>query len=68
MIRDIWIQNDMCDYMIEPVKYDTCVWLHNVAIHGYVYYAYDEMHDITWWHDAITLNYKRYMNKKYEHE
>ena len=29
MIRDIWIQNDICDYMIENMKYDTCVWLHN---------------------------------------
>ena len=26
-----------------------------VAIHEYVYYAYDEVHDITWWHDAIRL-------------
>ena len=62
------IQNDMCDYMIEHVKYDTWVWLHNVAIYGYIYYAYKEMHDIICWHDAIWLIYKRYMNKRYEHE
>ena len=48
MIFDIWVQNDTCEYMMKIVEYDPCVWLHNVAIHGYVYYAYDEMHNITW--------------------
>ena len=39
-----------------------------MSLYIYIYYAYDGTHDITWWHDAIRLNYKRYMNKRYEPE
>ena len=33
MIPDIWVQDDMCEYMIENVEYDTCVWLHNGCLY-----------------------------------
>ena len=37
MILGIWVQNDICEYMIENVDYDTCVWLHNGCLYTDMY-------------------------------
>ena len=34
---DIWAQNGICEYMIENVEYDTCVWLHNGCLYTDIY-------------------------------
>ena len=70
-----------CDMVLDVWYKRIYVWLHDRTCETwylgliaqycytwYVYYAYVEMHDIIWWHDAIWLIYKRYMNKRYEHE
>ena len=37
MILDIWVQDDICEYMIENLEYDTGVWLHNGCLYTDMY-------------------------------
>ena len=57
----VWLHDRTCEIWYLGLIAQCCyTW--------YVYSAYVVVHDITWWHDAISLIYKRYMNKRYEHE